>query len=119
MSALRSARAAFYRLDGPWHRRRLFEAVGSRRYSYPPLRDIDRDCWRRRRSGATTPRRERSTASSALVVFSDIGRTFRRWTEWAPELARADRQQGVINRSDRVEPVPYAGKIGVRQSSME
>lgn len=42
MSALRRARAAFYRLDGPWHRRRAFEAVGSRHYSYPALRGIDR-----------------------------------------------------------------------------
>jgi FkbM family methyltransferase len=38
----RRARAAFYRADGPWIRRGLFEAVGSRRYSQPAEPGLDR-----------------------------------------------------------------------------
>lgn len=36
------ARATFYRRGGPWLRRGLYEAVGSRKYSYPALGDLDR-----------------------------------------------------------------------------
>lgn len=39
---LTAARRAFYNLDGPWVRCRLFEALGSRRYSWPALNEIDR-----------------------------------------------------------------------------
>jgi FkbM family methyltransferase len=39
---LRAARRAFYNADGPWLRRGLFEAVGSRRYSRPALHGMDR-----------------------------------------------------------------------------
>jgi FkbM family methyltransferase len=37
-----AARRAFYNADGPWIRRGLFEAVGSRRYSRPALHGMDR-----------------------------------------------------------------------------
>lgn len=39
---LRAARRAFYTADGPWLRRGLFEALGSRRYSRPALHGMDR-----------------------------------------------------------------------------
>jgi FkbM family methyltransferase len=39
---LRAARRAFYTADGPWRRRGLFEAMGSRRFSRPALHDMDR-----------------------------------------------------------------------------
>ena len=42
MSALTSAKRAFYKADGPWRRRGLFEALGSRRYSRPALHGMDR-----------------------------------------------------------------------------
>lgn len=35
-------RRAFYQLDGPWYRRGVAEALGSRRYSQPALFEIDR-----------------------------------------------------------------------------
>jgi FkbM family methyltransferase len=38
---LRPARRRFYELGGPWHRCRLFEALGSRRYSHPALFGMD------------------------------------------------------------------------------
>jgi FkbM family methyltransferase len=41
-AALERARRTFYRLGGPWYRARLFEALGSRRYSYPALFGMDR-----------------------------------------------------------------------------
>ena len=41
MSLLTRARRAFYNLDGPWRRRGLFEAVGSKRYSRPALHGMD------------------------------------------------------------------------------
>jgi FkbM family methyltransferase len=37
-----AVRRAFYNADGPWIRRGLFEAVGSRRYSRPALHGMDR-----------------------------------------------------------------------------
>jgi FkbM family methyltransferase len=40
--ALQGARRRFYNLGGPWYRARLFEALGSRRYSTPALFDMDR-----------------------------------------------------------------------------
>lgn len=39
---LTAARRVFYNLDGPWYRRGIAEAVGSRRYSHPALFDMDR-----------------------------------------------------------------------------
>ena len=39
---LRAARRVFYTSDGPWRRRGLFEAIGSRRYSRPALHGMDR-----------------------------------------------------------------------------
>lgn len=36
------ARRAFYRWGGPWYRNRLFESLGSERYSYPALHGLDR-----------------------------------------------------------------------------
>jgi FkbM family methyltransferase len=39
---LTAGRRAFYNLDGPWLRCRLFEALGSRRYSWPALNELDR-----------------------------------------------------------------------------
>ena len=41
MSVLTSAKRAFYNADGPWRRRGLFEALGSRRYSRPALHGMD------------------------------------------------------------------------------
>jgi FkbM family methyltransferase len=41
MSALTRARRAFYNADGPWRRRGVFEALGSRRYSRPALHGMD------------------------------------------------------------------------------
>ena len=38
---LTAARRAFYNADGPWRRRGIFEAIGSRRYSHPALQGID------------------------------------------------------------------------------
>jgi FkbM family methyltransferase len=38
---LTPARRAFYKAGGPWQRARLFEALGSRRYSRPALFDMD------------------------------------------------------------------------------
>lgn len=38
---LTAARRRFYNADGPWRRRGLFEAVGSRRYSRPALHGMD------------------------------------------------------------------------------
>ena len=40
--ALRGARRRFYNLGGPWYRARLFELLGSRRYSSPALFGMDR-----------------------------------------------------------------------------
>jgi FkbM family methyltransferase len=40
-SATLSLRRAFYKLGGPWYRCRLFEALGSRRYSTPALFGMD------------------------------------------------------------------------------
>jgi FkbM family methyltransferase len=40
-TALRPARRLFYKLGGPWYRCRLFEALGSSRYSHPALFDMD------------------------------------------------------------------------------
>jgi FkbM family methyltransferase len=40
--SLQRARATFYRRGGPWLRRGLYEAVGSRKYSYPAIGGIDR-----------------------------------------------------------------------------
>lgn len=40
-SPLVAARRAFYNADGPWHRRGLFEAFGSQRYSRPALHGMD------------------------------------------------------------------------------
>lgn len=37
-----SARRAFYNLGGPWYRCRLFEALGSKRYSQPAMFGMDR-----------------------------------------------------------------------------
>lgn len=37
----RRARQAFYNLGGPWHRCRLFEALGSERFSHPALFGMD------------------------------------------------------------------------------
>jgi hypothetical protein len=45
----------------------------------------------------------------ALVVFGDIWRTFGLWTEWAPQLKKANVPMAVLDGSDRVEPYPYAG----------
>ena len=42
MDLLTTARRAFYNADGPWYRRGLFEALGSRRYSRPALHGMDR-----------------------------------------------------------------------------
>jgi len=42
VALLTRARRAFYNADGPWYRRGLFEAVGSRRYSRPALHGMDR-----------------------------------------------------------------------------
>jgi FkbM family methyltransferase len=39
---VRATRRAFYTANGPWLRRGLFEAVGSRRYSRPALHGMDR-----------------------------------------------------------------------------
>jgi FkbM family methyltransferase len=39
---LTAARRVFYNLDGPWYRRGLAEAIGSKRYSRPALFDMDR-----------------------------------------------------------------------------
>lgn len=39
---LHKARATFYRHSGPWIRRGVYEALGSKRYSYPALRALDR-----------------------------------------------------------------------------
>ena len=36
-----SAKRAFYNADGPWRRRGVFEALGSRRYSQPALHGMD------------------------------------------------------------------------------
>jgi FkbM family methyltransferase len=41
-SVLRGLRRRFYNLGGPWYRCRLFEALGSQRYSAPALFDMDR-----------------------------------------------------------------------------
>lgn len=41
-SATHGARRLFYNLGGPWYRCRLFEALGSRRYSSPALFGMDR-----------------------------------------------------------------------------
>jgi len=41
MGLLTSARRAFYNADGPWYRRGVFEALGSRRYSRPALHGMD------------------------------------------------------------------------------
>lgn len=40
--SLAGARRRFYNLDGPWYRRGVAEAVGSKRYSRPALFDMDR-----------------------------------------------------------------------------
>lgn len=40
-AATRRARRAFYNLGGPWYRCRLFEALGSQRYSTPALFGMD------------------------------------------------------------------------------
>ncbi|MGH2916598.1 MAG: FkbM family methyltransferase [Solirubrobacteraceae bacterium] len=42
MELVTRARRAFYNLDGPWHRNRLFEALGSQRYARPALFGLDR-----------------------------------------------------------------------------
>jgi FkbM family methyltransferase len=42
VSLATAARRAFYNADGPWFRRGLFEALGSRRYSRPALHGMDR-----------------------------------------------------------------------------
>jgi FkbM family methyltransferase len=39
---LQKSRAAFYRVNGPWYRRGVFEKLGSRRYSYPAVYELDR-----------------------------------------------------------------------------
>ena len=39
--ALEAARRRFYNAGGPWYRARMFEAVGSRRYSRPALYRMD------------------------------------------------------------------------------
>lgn len=41
-TALKPLRRRFYELGGPWYRCRLFEALGSRRYSEPALFGIDK-----------------------------------------------------------------------------
>jgi FkbM family methyltransferase len=41
-SALRDLRRRFYNAGGPWYRCRLFEALGSKRYSAPALFGMDR-----------------------------------------------------------------------------
>jgi FkbM family methyltransferase len=40
--ALRRGRQTFYNLGGPWYRARLFEALGSQRFSRPALFGMDR-----------------------------------------------------------------------------
>lgn len=42
MSLVHTARQIFSRADGPWRRRAVFEALGSRRYSRPALFGLDR-----------------------------------------------------------------------------
>jgi FkbM family methyltransferase len=39
--SLHRARQAFYKLDGPWYRRGIAEALGSKRYSRPALFGLD------------------------------------------------------------------------------
>jgi len=41
-TALRRARRSFYNHGGPWYRCRLFEMLGSKRYSHPALFGMDR-----------------------------------------------------------------------------
>jgi FkbM family methyltransferase len=41
VSLVTSAKRAFYNADGPWRRRGVFEALGSRRYSRPALHGMD------------------------------------------------------------------------------
>src|ERR1700729_4369556 len=41
-ATLRRARQAFYNLGGPWYRCRLFEALGSERFSQPAMFGMDR-----------------------------------------------------------------------------
>jgi hypothetical protein len=45
-----------------------------------------------------------------LVVFADIWRTFGRFVELGPTLARAGLRAAVIDTADRVEMYPYAGE---------
>ncbi|HEY7933297.1 MAG TPA: FkbM family methyltransferase [Solirubrobacteraceae bacterium] len=40
-AALRRGRRAFYNIGGPWYRCRLFEALGSKRFSHPALFGMD------------------------------------------------------------------------------
>jgi FkbM family methyltransferase len=40
-ASVERARRAFYKLGGPWYRCRLFEALGSKRYSQPALFGMD------------------------------------------------------------------------------
>jgi FkbM family methyltransferase len=42
MRPLTAARRLFYKVGGPWYRCRLFEALGSQRYSHPALFGLDR-----------------------------------------------------------------------------
>jgi FkbM family methyltransferase len=41
-AAITAARRRFYNASGPWYRARLFEKLGSQRYSHPALFGIDR-----------------------------------------------------------------------------
>jgi FkbM family methyltransferase len=41
-SIIERARRRFYNAGGPWYRCRLFEALGSERYSHPAMYDMDR-----------------------------------------------------------------------------
>jgi FkbM family methyltransferase len=51
--ALHLLRRRFYELGGPWYRCRLFEALGSRRYSQPALFGMDRRLAELVRQGGT------------------------------------------------------------------
>jgi hypothetical protein len=51
-----------------------------------------------------------------LVVFADIWRTFGRFVELGPALARAGVRAAVLDTADRVEMYPYAGEWWRRPS---
>jgi FkbM family methyltransferase len=114
-----AAKRAFYNADGPWIRRGLFEALGSRRYSRPALHGMDRSLERRlpRRPGVFVEAGAHDGYTQSNTYYLE---RFLDWrgllVEAVPELfekARRRRPRSVVKQAALVAPGQDGSELAV------